>query len=158
MVRVIWESGLWVCDLGQWRFRFSYGRLGFWKIWRDQAAPIRRMHDRESDCAACRSIPGEPSYSGGLRTPVGAIHTTNITPDPIHRIGRFSLADFDRALRFGVANGHTLYPAMPFTSYYNTTPEDVGALYAYFRQGVPAAAAFLTARVTSVSRSPCVGR
>ncbi|SDT45419.1 cytochrome c [Bradyrhizobium canariense] len=93
------------------------------------------------DCAACHSIPGEPPYSGGLRmvTPIGAIYTTNITPDPIHGIGRFSLADFDRALRFGVAGGHTLYPAMPFTSYYNTTPGDVAALYAYFRQGVPAA-------------------
>jgi hypothetical protein len=72
-------------------------------------------------------------------TPIGAIYTTNITPDPTYGIGRFSLADFDRALRFGVAEGHTLYPAMPFTSYYNTTPEDVAALYAYFQQGVPAA-------------------
>jgi len=93
------------------------------------------------DCAACHSIPGKPPYSGGLRmvTPIGAIYTTNITPDPTYGIGRFSLADFDRALRFGVAEGHTLYPAMPFTSYYNTTPEDVAALYAYFQQGVPAA-------------------
>jgi mono/diheme cytochrome c family protein len=97
---------------------------------------------RLGDCAACHSIPGKPPYSGGLAmvTPIGAIYTTNITPDPTYGIGRFSLADFDRALRFGVAEGHTLYPAMPFTSYYNTTPEDVAALYAYFQQGVPAAA------------------
>ena len=94
------------------------------------------------DCAACHSIPGKPPYSGGLGmvTPIGAIYTTNITPDPTYGIGGFSLADFDRALRFGVAEGHTLYPAMPFTSYYNTTPEDVAALYAYFQHGVPAAA------------------
>ena len=93
---------------------------------------------RLGDCAACHSIPGKPPYSGGLRmvTPIGAIYTTNITPDPTYGIGRFSLADFDRALRFGVAEGHTLYPAMPFTSYYNTTPEDVAALYVYFQQGV----------------------
>jgi hypothetical protein len=97
---------------------------------------------RLGDCAACHSIPGKPPYSGGLRmvTPIGAIYTTNITPDPTYGIGRFSLADFDRALRFGVAKGHTLYPAMPFTSFYNTTPHDVAALYAYFQQGVPAAA------------------
>jgi alcohol dehydrogenase (quinone), cytochrome c subunit len=97
---------------------------------------------RLGDCAACHSIPGKPAYSGGLRMgiPIGAIYTTNITPDPNNGIGRMSLADFDRALRFGVADGHSLYPAMPFTSYYNTRPDDVAALYAYFKFGVPAAA------------------
>ena len=74
-----------------------------------------------------------------MPTPIGAIYSTNITPDDTYGIGRFSLADFDRALRFGVADGHTLYPAMPYTSYYNTTPEDVAALYAYFKRGVAAA-------------------
>ena len=90
------------------------------------------------DCAACHSIPGRPAFSGGLKmgTPIGAIYSTNITPDPTHGIGRFTFADFDRALRYGVADGHTLYPAMPFTSYYNTKPEDVRALYAYFRYAV----------------------
>jgi mono/diheme cytochrome c family protein len=93
------------------------------------------------DCAACHSIPGQPAFSGGLRmaTPIGAIYSTNITPDDTYGIGRFSLADFDRALRFGVADGHTLYPAMPYTSYFNTTPEDVAALYAWFKHGVAAA-------------------
>jgi mono/diheme cytochrome c family protein len=87
------------------------------------------------DCAACHSIPGQPPFSGGLKmgTPIGAIYSTNITPDTTYGIGRFSVTDFDRALRYGVADGHTLYPAMPFTSYYNTRPEDVRALYAYFK-------------------------
>lgn len=90
------------------------------------------------DCAACHSLPGRPAFSGGLKmvTPIGAVYSTNITPDTQHGIGDFTFADFDRALRFGVAEGHSLYPAMPFTSYYNTTPEDVRALYAYFRFGV----------------------
>src|SRR5580704_15879395 len=63
------------------------------------------------DCAACHGIPGKPEFSGGLRmvTPIGAIYSTNITPDDTYGIGQFSLADFDRALRFGVADGHTLY-------------------------------------------------
>jgi len=97
---------------------------------------------RLGDCAACHSVPGKPAYSGGLRMgiPVGAIYTTNITPDPKDGIGRMSLDDFDRALRFGIADGHSLYPAMPFTSYYNTRPDDVAALYTYFKYGVPAAA------------------
>ena len=90
------------------------------------------------DCAACHSIPGQPAFSGGLKmgTPIGAIYSTNITPDPTDGIGNFTFADFDRALRYGVADGHSLYPAMPFTSYYNTRPEDVQALYAYFQYGV----------------------
>jgi alcohol dehydrogenase (quinone), cytochrome c subunit len=90
------------------------------------------------DCAACHSIPDRPAFSGGLKmgTPIGAIYSTNITPDPTNGIGRFTFTDFDRALRYGVAEGHSLYPAMPFTSYYNTKPEDVRALYAYFRYAV----------------------
>jgi alcohol dehydrogenase (quinone), cytochrome c subunit len=90
------------------------------------------------DCAACHSIPGRPAFSGGLKmvTPIGAIYSTNITSDPTYGIGNFSFADFDRALRYGVAEKHSLYPAMPFTSYYNTKPEDVRALYAYFRFAV----------------------
>jgi mono/diheme cytochrome c family protein len=90
------------------------------------------------DCAACHSTPGNPPFSGGLKMalPIGAIYTTNITPDKTYGIGRFTLADFDRALRFGVANGHTLYPAMPFASYAIVTREDVKALYAYFEFGV----------------------
>lgn len=90
------------------------------------------------DCAACHSISGRPAFSGGLKmvTPIGAIYSTNITPDPTYGIGHFTFADFDRALRYGVAEGHSVYPAMPFTSYYNTKPEDVRALYAYFRYAV----------------------
>jgi mono/diheme cytochrome c family protein len=97
---------------------------------------------RLGDCAACHSVPGKPAYSGGLRMaiPIGAIYTSNITPDSKNGIGSMSLSDFDRALRFGVAEGHSLYPAMPFTSYYNTRPDDVAALYTYFKFGVPAAA------------------
>ena len=94
------------------------------------------------DCGACHSTPGNPPFSGGLKMalPIGAIYTTNITPDKTYGIGRFTLADFDRALRFGVANGNTLYPAMPFASYAILTREDVKALYAYFEFGVKAAA------------------
>jgi alcohol dehydrogenase (quinone), cytochrome c subunit len=90
------------------------------------------------DCAACHSVPGRPAFSGGLKmsTPIGAIYSTNITPDATYGIGRFTFTDFDRALRYGVADGHSLYPAMPFTSYYNTKPEDVQALYAYFEYAV----------------------
>jgi alcohol dehydrogenase (quinone), cytochrome c subunit len=93
---------------------------------------------RLGDCAACHSIPGQPAFSGGLKmgTPIGAIYSTNITPDSTYGIGQFTFTDFDKALRYGVAEGHSLYPAMPFTSYYNTRREDVQALYAYFKYAV----------------------
>jgi len=103
---------------------------------------------RLGDCAACHTVPGRPPFTGGLRmgTPIGAIYTTNITPDPTYGIGSFTLTDFDRALRFGVSRGHTLYPAMPYPSYSSTKPEDVAALYAYFTSGV---APYATANIAN---------
>jgi alcohol dehydrogenase (quinone), cytochrome c subunit len=94
------------------------------------------------DCGACHSTADHPPFSGGLKMalPIGAIYTTNITPDKTYGIGRFSLAEFDRALRFGVSNGHSLYPAMPYPSYAIITRDDVAALYAYFKFGVAPAA------------------
>lgn len=94
---------------------------------------------RLSDCVACHSTPGSAPFSGGLAmaTPVGKIYTTNITPDDDSGIGRYSLADFDRAVRHGVArDGHRLYPAMPFPSYQKLSDQDIAALYAFMMHGV----------------------
>lgn len=90
---------------------------------------------RLSDCVACHSTPSSKPFAGGLEmaTPLGSIYATNITPDRETGIGNYSLADFDRALRHGVApDGHRLYPAMPYPSYAKLNDEDVQALYAYF--------------------------
>lgn len=94
---------------------------------------------RLSDCVACHSLPGKAPFAGGLEmaTPLGNIHATNVTPDPTHGIGRYSLADFDRAVRHGVApGGRRLYPAMPYPSYAKLSDDDVRALYAFFMKGV----------------------
>ena len=94
---------------------------------------------RLSDCVACHSLPGKAPFTGGLEmaTPLGNIHATNVTPDPTHGIGRYSLADFDRAVRHGVApGGRRLYPAMPYPSYAKLSDDDVRALYAFFMKGV----------------------
>lgn len=90
------------------------------------------------DCAACHTASGRPPFTGGLamRIPIGTIYSTNITFDSTDGIGSYSLADFDRAVRFGVSHGHTLYPAMPFPSYANLVPEDIQALYIFFKYGV----------------------
>jgi mono/diheme cytochrome c family protein len=97
---------------------------------------------RAADCVACHSIAGGKAFAGGLKmgTPLGAIYSTNITPDPEMGIGRYSLADFDRALRFGIAkDGHRLYPAMPYQSYDKLAEADVAALYEFFMKQVPRA-------------------
>ena len=95
---------------------------------------------RAADCVACHSIPGGKAFAGGLKmgTPIGAIYSTNITPDPVTGIGRYSLADFDAALRQGIAkDGHRLYPAMPYPSYAKLSDADVAALYGFFMKEVP---------------------
>src|SRR5471030_267524 len=95
---------------------------------------------RAADCVSCHSIPGGKAFAGGLKmgTPIGAIFSTNITPDPATGIGRYSLADFDRAVRQGIAkDGHRLYPAMPYPSYVKLTDADVAALYRFFMKQVP---------------------
>src|SRR5665213_112556 len=97
---------------------------------------------RAGDCVSCHSVPGGKAFAGGLKmgTPLGNIYATNITPDKETGIGNYTLADFDRALRRGVAkDGHHLYPAMPYPSYAKLTDADVAALYDFFMKQVPAA-------------------
>lgn len=97
------------------------------------------MVARQADCVACHSLPNQKPFAGGLEmgTPLGSIFATNITPDQETGIGNYSLADFDRAVRHGVApDGRRLYPAMPYPSYVKLTDDDVRALYAFFMNGV----------------------
>ncbi|KQN51291.1 alcohol dehydrogenase [Serratia sp. Leaf50] len=94
---------------------------------------------RAGDCVACHTTAGGKPFAGGLKmvTPIGAIYSTNITPDKTNGIGDYTLEDFEKAVRKGVAkNGQTLYPAMPFPSYSVVSDEDMKALYAYFMHGV----------------------
>jgi mono/diheme cytochrome c family protein len=95
---------------------------------------------RAADCVACHSIPGGKAFAGGLKmgTPLGAIYSTNITPDPETGIGSYTLADFERAVRRGIAkDGRHLYPAMPYPSYSKLSGRDVTALYRFFMKQVP---------------------
>ncbi|NNB71443.1 c-type cytochrome [Pseudomonas fluorescens] len=125
-----------------------------WYVTRQPASPLEQPHTtgfdpalvsrgeyvaRLSDCVACHSLPGKAPFAGGLEmaTPLGAIHATNITPDRDTGIGAYTAADFDRAVRHGVApGGRRLYPAMPYPSYAKLSDDDMRALYAFFMQGV----------------------
>ncbi|QWF38617.1 cytochrome c [Bordetella hinzii] len=94
---------------------------------------------RSADCVACHTVPGGAPFAGGLamQTPVGAIFSTNITPDPDTGIGRYSYADFARAVQYGVRrDGTPLYPAMPYPSYAIMPEADMRALYAWFMADV----------------------
>lgn len=93
---------------------------------------------RAGDCVACHTAKGGKPFAGGLpmETPIGVIYSTNITPDKTG-LGAYSFADFDKAVRHGVAkSGSTLYPAMPYPSYARVSESDMQALYAYFMKGV----------------------
>ncbi len=56
------------------------------------------------DCIACHTGPQGAPMAGGLelKTPMGTIYSTNITPDRETGIGRYSFEEFDRAMRKGV--------------------------------------------------------
>lgn len=95
---------------------------------------------RVGDCIACHTAgPQSPPFAGGLplNSPFGIIYSTNITPDPITGIGKYSLNDFSRAVRNGVAkDGRRLYPAMPYPSFTAITDDDIRTLYVYFMNEV----------------------
>ncbi|BAN23871.1 c-type cytochrome [Caballeronia insecticola] len=109
----------------------------------DEASLIRQGEylARAGDCVACHTAAGGKAFAGGLAiaSPLGAIWSTNITPSKTHGIGAYSEAQFGAALREGKrADGASLYPAMPYTSFAKLTDADVHALYTYFMKAVPA--------------------
>ena len=55
------------------------------------------------DCVACHTAPGGKPFAGGLAlaTPFGVIMTPNITPDDATGIGRWTRAEFSRAMHEG---------------------------------------------------------
>jgi len=91
------------------------------------------------DCAFCHTKGGGQPFAGGLKlsTPIGAVYSSNITPDPETGIGNYSLEDFVRVMRFGVRpDGARLYPAMPYTAYARATDQDLQDLLAYLQSRV----------------------
>ncbi|HEV7923169.1 MAG TPA: cytochrome c [Thermoanaerobaculia bacterium] len=73
---------------------------------------------------------------GGMTKPPKAFPAKppNITPDPSAGIGRWSEADFVRALRTGVTpEGEKLHPFMPWPELKRMTDDDLHALWLYLR-------------------------
>jgi mono/diheme cytochrome c family protein len=96
---------------------------------------------KAADCAACHTVSGGAPFAGGvqLASPFGTFYGTNVTPDPVHGIGKWSAGEFYKALHDGVAPDKQLYPAMPYTSYRTMSRADSDAIYAYLMALKPAA-------------------
>lgn len=94
-----------------------------------------------ADCVACHTTLNGKPFAGGLPmlTPLGAIYSTNITPDKATGIGNYSFEQFKNAVKHGIrADKSALYPAMPYPSYQIMPDDDIAAMYAYFMSAVPA--------------------
>ncbi len=94
---------------------------------------------RAAGCGGCHTDEKNqgPALAGGpaLKTPFGTFYGPNITPDVTHGLGRWSEADFIRALRHGVnPAGEHYYPAFPYTSYTRLTDADLRELWGYLRR------------------------
>jgi mono/diheme cytochrome c family protein len=97
---------------------------------------------RLAGCAACHTEAreGAPPYGGGreLKTPFGSFYGPNITPHPVHGIGRWSEADFRRAMRQGVRpDGQHYFPAFPYGAFARMSDRDLTDLWAHLRRVPP---------------------
>lgn len=95
---------------------------------------------RVGNCAGCHTTPGQPPYAGGpgIQTPFGVVSAPNLTPHEGTGLGRWTGAQFWRALHNGRSrDGRLLYPAFPYPSYTQVTREDSDALFAYLRSLPP---------------------
>jgi mono/diheme cytochrome c family protein len=95
---------------------------------------------RVGDCIACHTSDKRKPFAGGvpIGTPFGTLYTPNITPDPDTGIGRWTDADFVRAMQQGIGKGgEHLYPAFPYPEYTRITEHDVLAIRAYLNTVTP---------------------
>lgn len=87
------------------------------------------------DCIACHTKPGGLPFAGGLpiATPFGIIYSPNITSDKKYGIGNWTLAQFSKAMREGVApDGSNYFPVFPYPYFNRLSNDDIVALKAYF--------------------------
>ena len=93
-------------------------------------------------CVACHTEDrkGAGPYAGGraLKTPFGTFYGPNLTPHVDAGLGRWTEADFVRAMREGVRpDGAHYYPAFPYPSFTRISDGDLSDLWAYLRSLPP---------------------
>ena len=89
-------------------------------------------------CLGCHTEEKEKAapFAGGraLKTPFGTFYGPNITPHPEAGIGKWSEADFMRAMREGRRpDGANYFPAFPYPSFTLVTDADLRDLWAFLR-------------------------
>jgi mono/diheme cytochrome c family protein len=97
-------------------------------------------------CVGCHTEDKQDAapFAGGraLKTPFGTFYGPNITPDQNAGIGRWTEADFVRAMRLGDRpDGANYFPAFPYTSFTKITDSDLKDLWAYLRSLKPSSRA-----------------
>jgi mono/diheme cytochrome c family protein len=97
---------------------------------------------KAAGCIGCHTSADKeaPAYAGGraLKTGFGTFYGPNITPHPQAGIGRWTEADFIRAMRNGQRpDGAHYYPSFPYASFTKMSDTDLKDLWAYLRS-VPA--------------------
>jgi mono/diheme cytochrome c family protein len=108
-----------------------------------QGDPSRGLYiAKAAGCVGCHTEAKEGAvpFAGGraLKTPFGTFYGPNITPDPDAGIGRWSEADFFKAMRRGERrDGSNYFPAFPYPSFTHITDADLRDLWAYLRSLAP---------------------
>ena len=101
---------------------------------------------RAGGCIACHSdaASGRPALTGGapIETGFGHFVPPNLTQDETVGIGAWSVKDFARAIRQGIApDGRPYYPAFPYAFYADLSDQDIADLWAAFQTVAPQQAA-----------------
>lgn len=117
------------------------------------AAPVHAQDAKRGEylakaggCLGCHTENQDKAtpYAGGraLVSPFGTFYGPNITPHPGAGIGRWSEADFIRAMRDGRRpDGANYFPAFPYTSFTRISDADLKDLWAYLRTLPPSGTA-----------------
>lgn len=97
-------------------------------------------------CLACHTEDRKDAtpFAGGraLKTPFGTFYGPNITPHPEAGLGRWSEADFVRAMRLGERpDGAHYFPAFPYPSFTRISGSDLRDLWTFLRALAPSARA-----------------
>ena len=108
----------------------------------DSAVSRGQYLSRAGGCMACHTAEAKDGgkegvpYAGGraLKTPFGTFYGPNLTPHPEAGLGRWSEADFLRAMRLGLRpDGAHYFPAFPYPSFTKMNDADLKDLWAYLR-------------------------
>jgi len=118
--------------------------LGFWIGPASAQGDTKRGEylAKAGGCLGCHTEDKKDAapFAGGraLKTPFGTFFGPNITPHPQAGLGKWTEADFVRAMRHGRRpDGANYFPAFPYPSFTKINDQDLRDLWAYLRTLAP---------------------